>query len=223
MADRVAYYATRATTSASDVQIFWREPGLAGIQWPKFLNRYRQYWPEELSDYAVNVRPTEAALVGSTLPIFGDTTPFELVYQDDPNNAQARLGLGVAFEVGLDGSDPVNRSLLLFRSGNDFWFVRIESVLDSFTTNGRYADFYGEATALVGERIAAPADASTRAGFVDLTKGDSIDPTAYVDPFASGITAAEKGAIIPVNASPFKGTKANDKLVLSNSIAEVAA
>lgn len=57
IAGQIAYYAERATTSGSDVQIFWLEPGLANLQWPKFLNRYHQYWPEALADYAVNVRP----------------------------------------------------------------------------------------------------------------------------------------------------------------------
>ncbi len=213
VAGQVAYYATRTTSSASDVQIFWREPGLAQIQWPKFLNRYRQAWPDVLTDYAVNVRPSDQTLVTTTVPIFGDNAAFELIYQDDLASAQARLGEGVAFEVGLDSSDPTNRSLLLFRSGNDFWFVRVESVLDKKLTDPRYADYYATGiSAPVGTRLAPPAQAATRAGYVDLTKGDAIDPTAYINPFASGIPAAEAGAIIPVNAAPAKGAKANDKL-----------
>ena len=418
---QLAYFATRVTNSASDVQVFWREPGLAQIQWPKFLNRYRQTWPDELADYAMNVRPSDAALVPSTVPIFGDNAAFELVYQDDPANAQARLGEGVAFEVGLDSGDPTNRSLILFRTGNDFWFVRVESVLDTHlnapTTNGRYAGYYentsdagtdvydfntdlggaalqgsavriGNAvrltdavggvagtvvfanpgagspvrqtgftvdfslvlgptttapgdgvsfavgdmgsgywgdlgpgtarhinvrfdtyneggpnatgvrlsvngtqlaynptnpytngapvpvqvtfdeitglsvtfngtrlfsnvavpgftllstdrfgfgaqtgaanevctvddveitihtplTAFVGARLTPPPGAATHAGFVDLTKGDAIDPTAYINPFTSSITAAEAGAIIPVNAAPTKAGVTNNKL-----------
>ena len=208
---QTAYYAQKVTTSAADVQIYWMETGLDTIQWPKFLNRYHQYWPQALSDYAMNVRPSDPAQVGGTLPIFGDLSVPQLIYQDDPTNAQATMVDGTKFKVTLDASDSVNRSLLLFRSGNDFWFVRVESVLDSSLSDARYADYYsGAATASVGERLLPPAGAASVAGYVDLTKGDAIDPTAYIDPFAAGIPAAELGAIIPVNAAPRNANK--DKL-----------
>lgn len=118
------------------------------------------------------------------------------------------------FEVTLTAADPVNRSLLLFQGeAGDFWYVRVESVLDNQVSNARYTDFYQDSdtatpavrtgvTALVGQRLLPPAGASTTAGYADLTRGDAIDPTAYIDPFRLGITAAERGAIIPVNAAP---------------------
>ena len=208
-----AYYATRATVSASDVQVFWREPGLAQIQWPRFLNRYHQYWPDDLSDYSMNVRPTDPSLVSGTLPYFGENAAFELIYQDDPGKTQAGLGEGLTFQVALDALDPMNRSLLLFRSGNDFWFVRVESVLDTYLSNPRYANYYSAGIAApVGTRLEPPAGATSRAGYVDLTKGDAIDPTAYLNPFTVGISKAEAGAIIPVNAAPTKSGKANNHL-----------
>ncbi len=211
---QTAYYAERATSSASDVQIFWLEPGLANLQWPRFLNRYHQYWPDALADYAVNVRPSDGSLVSGTLPIFGDTSNFRLIYQDDPTNAQATTKDATQFQVTLNGSDPTNHSLLLFQGeGGTFWYVRVESVLDTYLSNPRYADYYADANsdtptnhtgvnAVVGARLVPPAGAASLAGYVDLTKGDAIDPTAYIDPFKSGIPAAEKGAIIPANAAP---------------------
>ncbi|MBI4660165.1 MAG: hypothetical protein HY735_15100, partial [Verrucomicrobia bacterium] len=67
------------------------------------------------------------------------------------------------------------------------------------------------ATVNVGDRIPAPSgesgsglDASYLAGHIRTEYGTSYNPTAYVDPFAAGFDAANKGAIIPVNAIPGK-------------------
>lgn len=221
-----ALYAQRATTSASDVQIYWQETGLANIRWPRFLNRYNQYWPADLDDYAVNVRPSDSAQVGATLPIFGQASNFQLVYQDDPTSTQARVTEATGFEVGLSGGDSVNRSLLLFQtSDGGFWYVRVESVLDTQLVDPRYADYYrdtepttpllpGEGVlANVGERLLPPSGADSVAGFVDLTQGDAFDQSAYVNPFTAGIPAAERGAIIPVNAAP-RGSLNKDRLAV---------
>ncbi|MEM9481446.1 MAG: hypothetical protein AAGA58_17490, partial [Verrucomicrobiota bacterium] len=219
-----AYYARRATESVSDVLIYWAEEGAGGLRWPAFLNRYNQYWPDDLGDYVVNVRPSDDDTISTTLPIFGATSAVELVHQDDPTRNQAGLNDELGFEVILDPSDPVNRSLLLLRSGEDFWFIRVESVLDTALDDPRYDGFYQETnaqggvlTALVGDRLMPPAGADSIAGYVDLSSGDAIDMTAYVDPFGEdGISGAEAGAIIPVNAAPSKGDWAttNDQLLV---------
>jgi len=222
--EQTTYYATRATGSATDVQFFWTEPGLANLRWPKFLNRYTQYWPSGLEDYAVNVRPTDSTQASGTPPFFGTGTSFQLVYQD---NGQAQGSNTAAFVVDLNTGTPTNRSLLLVTSGDSFWFLRVESVLDTFMAgNPRYTDFYQDTqldpnnqptalTALVGQRILPPTGADSIAGFVDLTKGDAIDPTAYRNPFTVGIPDAETtGAIIPINAAPKRGTKDNDRLTV---------
>lgn len=66
-----------------------------------------------------------------------------------------------------------------------------------------------ERTVYVGERLQVPAtsfgaeeDEGYWAGYVNLDKGDSIHPDAYIDPFADGFEEANLGAIIPVNAIP---------------------
>lgn len=224
VAGQTAYYATRATTSSSDVQFFWGEPGAAGILWPRFLNRYRQYWPDSLTDYAVNVRPTDSAQNTGTPPVFGAGSNFQLLYQD---NGAAVASNTAQFIVELNNGKPTNRSLLLVTAGESFWFVRVESVLDSHMAgNPRYASFYSDTvpvaggspvtrTAVVGQRLQPPDAADTLAGFVDLSRGDALDPTAYVNPFSAGFEVAEStGAIIPVNAAPKKGSKDNDKLTV---------
>ncbi len=220
--DQPTYYAIRATGSANDVQFFWTEPGIAGIHWPKFLNRYRQYWPEDLVDYALNVRPSDPATSAATPPIFGSGTTFELLHQD---NGRANSSNPTDFVVELGSGYNTNRSLLLVSSGSNFWFLRVESVLDShMAVNPRYASYFTDTqvnasnqisplTALVGRRIQPPSGADSSAGYVDLSQGDAIDPTAYLDPFSSGIPDAEaQSAIIPVNAAPKKGSKDNNRL-----------
>src|SRR6185503_3037792 len=62
-------------------------------------------------------------------------------------------------------------------------------------------------TVAVGNRIVAPdgEQVSTDAylaGYILQAKGNSFHPTAYKDPFVSGFTTANQGAIIPVNAIP---------------------
>lgn len=218
---RIAYYAQKETRSASDVQFFWKEDGVGGVQWPVFLNRYRQFWPEKLSNYAVNLRSSDAGAGPGTLPIFGEGTTVELLHQDDPTSNQAKLRDGVDFQVTLDPSDAVNRSLLLLRSTEGFWFMRVESVHDTAISRDRYAGYYSDRdpgnaanplVATVGERLTPPAGADSIAGWVDLSQGDAIDPTAYLDPFSAGIDEAEQGAIIPVNAATTKNNRRNDRL-----------
>ncbi|MGK0238287.1 MAG: hypothetical protein ACI92G_001752 [Candidatus Pelagisphaera sp.] len=93
----------------------------------------------------------------------------------------------------------------------------IATQLDSYDSGGktfRWEDAAKvantiEKTVYVGDRLQVPAtslgfgeNAVYWAGYVNLAKGDSIHPTAYVDPFTSGFEEANFGAIIPVNAIP---------------------
>lgn len=64
-----------------------------------------------------------------------------------------------------------------------------------------------EATADVGQRINAPsgelgATGDYLAGHINMNVGTSYNPQAYIDPLSAGFAAANKGAIIPVNAIP---------------------
>lgn len=63
------------------------------------------------------------------------------------------------------------------------------------------------ASAYVGDRIPAPVgelgnSADYIAGYINTLKGVSFNAAAYQDPFLVGFEAANKGAIIPVNAIP---------------------
>lgn len=90
--------------------------------------------------------------------------------------------------------------------------------LNSWTTNGVFSwpDSVGhpqviQTTVFVGDRIGAPIGeigsapgSNYLAGFIRASEGDRYHPTAYVDPFTAGFEAANRGAIIPVNAGPGK-------------------
>ncbi len=60
--------------------------------------------------------------------------------------------------------------------------------------------------AVVGDRIDAPGDEPGTdgywAGHIHVSSGNLYNPVAYVDPLVLGFEAANKGAIIPVNAVP---------------------
>ena len=64
--------------------------------------------------------------------------------------------------------------------------------------------------AKVGARITAPVGelgstgTNYLAGYLIQTNGNLFNPGAYIDPFLSGFTVADQGAIIPVNAIPGK-------------------
>ncbi len=67
------------------------------------------------------------------------------------------------------------------------------------------------ARVFVGDRLTAPPGeigqapgTNYLAGFIRESEGDLYYPAAYVDPFAAGFEAANRGAIIPVNALPAK-------------------
>jgi hypothetical protein len=64
-------------------------------------------------------------------------------------------------------------------------------------------------TIYVGDRLTVPTtafgseeSADYWAGYLNLAKGDSINPNAYVDPFVLGFEEANRGSIIPVNVIP---------------------
>ncbi len=93
----------------------------------------------------------------------------------------------------------------------------VATTLGTWTTNGntflpspaRSMPSVFRQTAYVGDRLLPPAGESGSgpgegywAGHVVAGRGQSYDPTAYVDPLVAGFEAASRGAIIPVNAIP---------------------
>lgn len=209
------YYAERENDVPERVRFFWLDPepialgaadGAADgvtIAWPAVLHQYTFVWPAGHQDYAFyTTGPRGSSLEdGTGLSFAGNTLP-SVIYQDSSvddafiDNATQRL------LVNLTGQpDAANRSLLKFSGSNGgVWYVRLYSQAES---RPEYLEPDGQprltATAWVGQRLVPPAGLST-AGYI--AAGTSYDPDSYKDPFTQGVGAAEKGAIIPVNALP---------------------
>ncbi len=213
----LAYYAERENDIEDRETFYWLTPksiaipptgatssARTSIEWPVYLNKYLQVWPVNITSYAQNtVAPAGSSETSGTgIAFIGGKIP-QIVYQDSSegdalmdNNTQRLL-------VDFNGeADQLNRSLLKFTGNNGgVWYVPLMTQAD-----GRlgYQEGDGAAavtgTAYVGERINPPSATNTLAGYV--AAGTYYSPTAYIDPFANGVSEAEKGAIIPVNALP---------------------
>lgn len=213
----LAYYAERENDIEDRVVFYWLqthdagislEPGVASglaIDWPKYLNKYLQYWSADVADYASYTVPQGGSTVGNQtgLKFEGGKIP-QIIYQDAPAGDEAMIDtISQRLVVGLgSGGDQLNRTLLKFTGDNGgIWYVPLLTQAD-----GREGFIEGDGgsplggTVYVGERINPPSGDYSLAAYV--AGGSSYSPKAYVDPYASGVAEAEKGAVIPVNALP---------------------
>ena len=213
----LAYYAERENDIEDREVFYWLSPHTISkpasgstdtlktlINWPLYLNKYLQVWPTDITRFAHYTVSTDGSsdTDGTGLAFLGGKIP-QIVYQDSAQgdavvdtNAQRLL-------VNFNGEEDLqNRSLLRFTGSNGgVWYVPLMTQADG---RAGYQEGDGTAavtgTAYVGERINPPASINTLAGYV--ASGTYYSPQAYVDPFANGVTEAEQGAIIPVNALP---------------------
>lgn len=211
----LAYYAEEENTLEDRVVFYWLEtldaaiplasgdaPGLE-IDWPKYLHKYLQVWPTNVADFAHYTVPAGGSSLDNEtgLKFEGGTIP-TLIYQDDPDEGEASIDSTSQRLLVVPGGDQANRSLLKF-SGTDgaVWYVPLLTQVEG-RTDFLESDGGGPLTgqAHVGERIERPSADYSLAGYV--AAGTSHSPNAYVNPFIAGIEAAEKGAVIPVNALP---------------------
>jgi hypothetical protein len=209
---RKIYHAERENLTAERVAFYWLEqsdasihflgdvlkPGLE-ILWPRVRNHYTQIWPSNVTQFSHYTVPTGGSAAPTGLQFSGGQLP-QVVYQDDPSQAEGRIDTASQrFIVSVTG-DGLNRSLLKFTAPNEVWYVRLYNQAD-----GRAGFLEGDAlaaintTATVGDRINAPAGHEL-GGYI--ASGTNYLPAAYADPFAVGATEAARKAIIPVNAMP---------------------
>ncbi|MDB6069390.1 MAG: hypothetical protein JWL81_561, partial [Verrucomicrobiales bacterium] len=213
----LAYFAERENDIEDRVAFYWLEkrdcgipdnpaalPAL-GIEWPKYLNKYLQVWPTAITDFAASTVHQGGSSVdnGTALKFEGGKIP-AIIYQDAPNSDEAVFDtISQRLVVGLSTTgDQQNRTLLKFTGTNGgIWYVRL---LTQSETSSTYREGDGgtvfNGTAYVGERLLPPSSTYSPAGYISA--GTCYSPTAYRDPHALGVTAAESGAIIPVNALP---------------------
>ncbi|MBS0632451.1 MAG: hypothetical protein JSS11_11085 [Verrucomicrobia bacterium] len=217
----VAYYAEHENYIEDQVVFYWLEeldaaiapasgnaPGLK-LDWPKSLHKYLQVWPTSATAFAQYIvgHSGSSASSGTGLKFEGGKIP-TVIYQDDAEQDEVVLDPTTQrLLVNFTGSsDQLSRVLLKF-TGDDgsVWYVRLMTQADDRTgyVEGDGTPAY-TAAAYVGERLAPPSADYSLAGFI--AGGTSYSPNAYIDPFANGVSAGEKGAIIPVNALPGNGS-----------------
>lgn len=217
----VAYYAEHENYIEDQVVFYWLEeldaaiapasgqaPGLK-LDWPKYLHKYLQVWPTDVTAFAQYTVGHGGSSVtsGTGLKFEGGKIP-TVVYQDDleqdevlldPTTQRLLVNLG-------DTTDQLSRVLLKFTGDNGgVWYVRLMTQADDrvgYTEGDAAPALTG--SAYVGERLSPPSADYSVAGYI--AAGTAYSPNAYVNPFAAGVAAAEEGAIIPVNALPDDAT-----------------
>lgn len=214
---KLHYFAERENSNPDLVMFYWMEnadagvnllpagqvPGLS-IQWPKFKNSYTFVWPVAPTSYAY-VTTNPAGSNDADGVAFAGTYVPEIIFQDDPLNGEAAISLSnqrltVDF-TRSQASDGLNRTLLKFTSPTGVWYQPIYTQAEN--RSGYVEPDQGaviNALATVGARIERPSDRYSLAGAI--TSGNIHQAAAYLNPCSAGVEAAEKGAIIPVNANP---------------------
>ncbi len=209
----LAYFAEQENTVEDNVAFYWMEPldaaipnspgtsaGLV-ISWPKSLHKYLQSWPTDVADFAqYAVDAGGSTLATNTGLQFGDGMIPTIIYQDSASGQASIDNASQRLIVNL-GGDHDNRTLLKFTGSNGgVWYVPLMTQSED---NPNYVEGDGGSaltgTVYVGERLVPPSSAYSLAGYV--SSGSGYAPGAYVNPFVSGVPAAEKGAIIPVNTA----------------------
>lgn len=196
-------------------------------KWPTAHTDYSHYVRPNVNSEAEAQR-SAVQLPALNIPV--------IEYQDPLDQPRAKLTPTFGFYTFLSDTFPAHRTLLRYSSGENVRFERVFSWLDDAlaknqsgvsnalgllatnlaifdSTNGVInfpsdltAPKVLQTTALVGNRIPPPEDAtgssSYLAGQIIERDRDSYHPGAYIDPLIHGFTAANRGAIIPVNAIP---------------------
>ncbi|MFC7336713.1 hypothetical protein ACFQY0_05960 [Haloferula chungangensis] len=184
--------------SSNEVLIYWKEEGERGIYWPKYYAGYIFDWPTSEDAYSLYARQHQShGDAQDTAVVLDAANNPALVYQDDPGKQQAVLAPGNLFYTHVTGPD--GRALIRYTNGDDIWFERILSRLDT-----SYPSFTQTISTDIGTRILPPVGADSQVGYIRQTTGTAFDVDAYIDPFVNGFEEAAKGAIIGINALPGK-------------------
>lgn len=201
--NKINFYAVRTTNQSAsepdkptgEVLLYWMQPGVLGLKWPKYYETHIVRWPTDEAAFSTYVRGDQSdSDAASTAVTFDGDNSAALVFED---GSQAQVNNAVKFHTSLTTADPDNRSLIRHQNGDDVWFERVYSKLD---TTENLAGATLEAT--VGQRIDPPAGLGLEAivGYIHQNTGTGFDESAYKDPFVVGMASARTGAIIPVNA-----------------------
>ena len=126
-------YAARETKNQNDLLVYWMDPGIEGLMWPRVLARYNLRWPVDLARYSHYLRPqvaTKDDAKGSAVLMDASSTPL-LLYQDPLDQPRAFLDPDLQFYTHLTPTYPAHRTLLRYSKGERLYFERVFSWLDS--------------------------------------------------------------------------------------------
>jgi len=125
------YYADQATTNVTDLQMYWTDTGVAGLQWPFVFDRYALVWPSDPAAYSHYLRPpvtTQAQAAATAVQLDSLETP-SLDYFDPLDQPRAFLSATYGFYTWLSPQYPAQRSLLRFNADGNVRFERVFSYL----------------------------------------------------------------------------------------------
>ncbi len=197
--DRVVFYWLEKSDAAISFLTPPATPNLA-IYWPVLKNHYAQVWPSGPAGFHAHYTTVAGGSAPATGVQFGGGLLPQIIFQDDPAQTETKIDTDSQRMVVSLSADGLNRSLLKFSSGNEVWYVRVYTQAEA---RDGFQEIDGlpaiNSTATVGQRINPPSGYSP-AGYI--AGGTGYNPVAYRNPFAVGVTTAELGAIIPVNANP---------------------
>jgi len=187
----LTYFAVHETFNLNDYQIYWLQEGVEGILWPKVHARYRFIWPIDSASYSHYIRPTvsnqtEAENTAVQLPL--ENSPV-LQYQDALDRARGFINANYSYFSYLDSSQPQHRALIRYMSGEEVYFERVFSWLDSHLAGGDLArvdtsQIGGAAPsgALVPARYLAIWGNASSPGGNQLYDADRLDDDGNADP-----------------------------------------
>ena len=124
-------YGDKLTTGQDELQVYWLQTGVAGLQWPYLFDDYALVWPSDPARYSFYLRPpaasaTEASLTAVQLAV-GEAPTID--YQDPLDQPRAFLTPGEAFYTWLTSAYPAQRALLRFNVPGHIRFERVFSIL----------------------------------------------------------------------------------------------
>ena len=129
--DETTYYADEATTNVTDLQMYWTDTGVAGLQWPYLFNRYALVWPSDPALYSHYLRPpaaTQAQAEQTAVQLDPLETP-SLDYYDPLDHQRAWVSPTYSFYTWLTNGYPSIRALLRFNADGNVRFERVFSYL----------------------------------------------------------------------------------------------
>ncbi len=126
-------FAIRETRNVNDALVYWMEPGIEGLLWPRVLSRYELHWPADVNRYSHYLRPeagSQEEAKETAVQMDANSAPL-LIYQDAPESPRAFLEADLKFYTFLNRDYPAHRTLLRYNGAKEMLFERVYSWLDA--------------------------------------------------------------------------------------------